>query len=498
MIFRLAKDRLRPHLGTVDLHHQNLSVVRLSAVCRHWRAVAIEDAVLWCNIAFSTSRLATIRCATEFLRRSRGAMLKVQIIDIQRDVILNIARISTLMDEIAQQSDRIAKFEAVGLSALVAEALVYPANNLTHLTINGRGSEELYLIFGGRLPRLKRLVLSNPSGWLLREFPSVTKAIIYGGDQDISIRSLTNFLEGASNLEQLSLSRLRGLRSDRRHSPRPPIALPSLRELRVAFCDSSRILGHLDFPPSAQTFILSGFEPNNRHMLQCLPAATSIRPLLNGIRSLIVALSTTGNESYLITHRNGQPSCYLQAFDDHRQFDQGWVPLTVNAITEFKPFHLIESLILSVERCPVPWRKWFPQLVRIVSMEVCSVNVEEVVHELGRTHPDQDGPLCPSLRYLSLERKGSGPALDSSDLMSCLLARSQVRHPITWLRVRTRDWTAVDRLDLGWKALIISQGRPLCVPDVLNTERRAPHPRDGRRLYDHLDEQLIQYDVGSG
>ena len=42
MIFRLAKDRLRPHLGTVDLHHQNLSVVRLSAVCRHWRAVAIE------------------------------------------------------------------------------------------------------------------------------------------------------------------------------------------------------------------------------------------------------------------------------------------------------------------------------------------------------------------------------------------------------------------------------------------------------------------------
>jgi hypothetical protein len=475
MIFRLARDKLRPHLGTVDLHRQNLSIVRLSAVCRFWRAVAVGDAALWSNIAFSTSRRSTIRCATEFLQRSRGTMFTVQIINVERDAISNIAQVSTLMDKIARQHDRIASFEAVGLSAIVAEALVYPANNLTHLTIKGCGSEELPLVFGGQLPRLRQLVLSNPSGWSLRTLPSVTKAAIYyRGDRNISIKSLTNFLDGAGNLEQLRLSRLWCSRADRRHVPQPPITLPSLRELRIVFCDTSRILGHLRLPPSTQTSILGGYEPNNRHMLQYLPTAASFQPLLHGTRSLVVTLNATSNGSRLITHRNGRPSCFLQVYDGHRQLDQEWIPLTVNAIAEFKPFHLIESLVLSVEQCSVPWKKWFPQLVQIASMDICSAGVEEVVHELSRIHPEQGGPLCPSLRYLSLERKGCGPASDSSGLKSCLLARSQARHPITCLRVRTWDWTAVDRMDLGWQALITSQGRPLYTVDALNTERRAP------------------------
>lgn len=488
MIFRLAGDELRPHLGTVDLHHQNISTIRLSAVCRLWRAVTIGDAVLWSNIAFSTSRLSTIRCATEFLRRSQRATLRVQIIDVQRDIISNIDRVSTLMDEIARQSDRIAKFEAVGLSPLVADALVYPAKNLTHLTINGCGSEELPLVFSGQLPRLRWLALSNPSGWSLRAFPTVTRVIVYGNDQRVSTKSLADFLDGASSLVQLSLSRLRGSRTDRQHTARPPIVLPSLCELRVAFCDSLRILGHFDLPPSARVSILSGGETNNRHMLQCLPAEAAFQPLLQDTQSLAVNLTSTGNGSHLITHRGGRSTCLLQVYDEYRRLDKGWVPSTVDAITEFKPFHTIESLVLTVEQYPVPWRKWFPNLVRIVTMDIYSVNVEELVHELGRVHPSGDGPLCPSLRYLSLKRKGCGPALDSSALKSCLLARSQARHPATCLRIRLRDWTAVDQTDLGWKALIASQGRLLYVAEAPDTEYRVPDSRISRWLYDHLDE----------
>ena len=472
MIFRLARDELRSHFATVDLHHQNLSIVRLSAVCRLWRAVAIGDAVLWCNVAFSTSRLSTIRCAAEFVRRSRGAMLRVQIIDVQRDV--HTSQVSSLMDEIARQSDRIAKFEVVGLSTLVSEALAYPANNLTHLTINGRGSKKLPLIFSGRLPQLRRLTLSSLSGWSLRAFPSVTKVIVYGGDQCISIGSLANFLDGASNLEKLSLSGLRGPRTDGRHAARSPIVLPSLRELRVAFCDSPGVLGHLSLPPSARASILSGYEPKNHHMLQYLPSTATFQPLLHGTQSLIITLKATSNGSYFITHRNGQLSCFLEVYDEHRRFDHGWVRLTVNAITEFKPFHLIKSLMLSVEQCTVPWKKWLPQLDRLVSMDVSSVDVEEIVYELSRIHPGQDGPLCPSLRYLSLERKGNGPALDSLALVSCLLARSRARHPITWLRIRNQDWTTINRADLGWKVLITSQGRSLYIANSLNTEDYVP------------------------
>ena len=484
MIFRLARDELYPHLGTVDLHHQNLSIVRLSAVCRLWRAVAIGDAILWCNIAFSTSRLSTIRCAAEFLRRSRGAMLRVQIIDVQRDVY--IAQVSSLMDRIAQQSDRIVKFEAVGLSTLVSEALAYPANNLAHLTINGRGSEKLPLIFGGQLPRLGKLTLSNPSGWRLRLLPSVTEVSTCGCENGINVNSLMDFLDGANHLEKLSLSRPRGSRIDRRNASRPPVPLPSLRELRFALCDP-RILGHLCLPPSTQITVLAGYEPNNHHMFQYLPAADSFQPL-HGTQSLTVALDTL--ESHLITHRNGRSSCFLQIYDEHRRLDHRWILRSVDAITEFKPFHLIESLIFSVEQCSVPWRKWFLQLDRLVSMDVCSVDVEELVYELSRTHPGQDGPLCPSLRHLSLERKGCGPALESSALMSCLLARSQAHHPITSLRIRDRDWTTINQTDLGWKVLTTSRGRFLYLTNTLNTEHHA-FTRDGRWLYDHLDGKMM-------
>jgi hypothetical protein len=474
MIFRFARDEPRPHLGTVDLHHQNLSIVRLSAVCRFWRAVAIGDAILWCNVAFSTSRSSTIRCATEFLRRSQGAVLRVQIIDIRRDVLPNIVQVSNLMDEIARQSDRIANFEAVGLSVLVAEALVYPANNLTQMTINGCGSEEIPLVFGGRLPRLRQLTLSNPSRWYLRALPSVAEVTISGCERDISINSLTDFLDGASNLEKLSLSRLGGLRTDRRNAPRPPIPLPLLRELKLAFCDP-RILAHLCLPPSTQATVLTGYEPNNRHMIHYLPTADNFRSLLHDTGSLTVVLNAAGDESHLVAYRDGRASCFLQIYDENKRLDHGWITRSVDAIAEFKPFHLIESLTLSIEQCSVPWKKWFPQLERLVSMDVCSTDVEKLVRELSRTHPDQDGPLCPSLRCLSLERKGCGPALNSSVLRSCLLARSQARHPIAWLRIRGRDWTAVDRRDLGWKALIASQGRPLYIAGAFKTERLLPH-----------------------
>ena len=462
MIFRLARDKPRPHLGTVDMHHQNLSTVRLSSVCRLWRAVAIGDAVLWSNIAFSTSRVSTVRCATEFLRRSQRAMIWVQIIDLQRDVFLGVAEIPSLMDEIAQQSHRIERFEAIGLSVTLAGALVYPANNLTHLTIDGHSSEKLPLIFGGQMPRLLRLSLSNPIGWSLRAFPSVTKAAIHGGGWGVSSRVLTDFLDGACSLEKLSLSGLRGLRTDHRHAAHPPIALPSLRRLKVAHCDSSSILNHLDPPPLAQISILSGNQPNDRHMLQHLPASISFRRLLHGSKSLSISLTATGDGSYLISYQNGRPSCFLQVNNEYKQLDQEWVSLTVNAITEFRPFHAIQSLTISIEQSSVPWRKWFPNLVQVVSMDICSIDIEEVMHELNRVYPNQDGPRCPSLRNISLERKGCGPALDSTVLKSCLLARSQAGHPIRWLRIRTWDWREIDRTDLGWKALIASQGMLLC------------------------------------
>ena len=270
-IFRLARAKSPPHLGTIDLHRQNLSIVCLSAVCRHWRAVAVGDAILWCNIAFSTSRLSTVKCATEFLRRSRNAMIAVQIFDI-KNVISYVTEVSDLVGNIVQQSDRIVKFEAVGLSQTIAKAFTFPACNLTRLIIHGRGAKEVPLIFGGRMPRLKRITLSNPSGWYLRMFPNVTGVELFSTWSRIRLSSLMDFLDGATNLEQLSLSGYCGFRSEPRTAPREPVALPSLRDLRFSLCKAPRILDHLDLPPSTRVSILAGYDPNDPHVLNRLPS----------------------------------------------------------------------------------------------------------------------------------------------------------------------------------------------------------------------------------
>lgn len=466
LILHFSRAEPRLHFGTSDLHYQNLSIVRLSAVCRIWRAVAIGDAILWCNIAFSTSRLSTIKCATEFLRRSREAIITVQLFDFRRDTTSHIDEVSELAHRIAQQSGRIGKFEAVGLSFPVVRALALPAVRLTHLTINGRGVEELPLVFGGQLPHLKQLTLSNPSGWQLRAFQDVTRVELFGAGSRILLSSLIDFLDGATNLEQLVLSRFSEFRPERRNVEWTPVTLPSLRELRFSDCNAARILDHLDLPPSARVSILATYDPNNRHVLHYLPSMGSFHRFLDNTRSLSITLHSTGDVFHLVARPcNSEFACLLRIDDDRKRFDEGWVLRSIDAIAECKPFSRINTLNVSVGQCAVPWRRWLPRLDQLVSADVCSIDIGDLVFTLSRTHPRCGGPICPSLRRLSVERRGCGPALDSSVLKMCLLARSQAGHPISRLRLQAWDWTLIDRMDLGWKALIRSRGKYMYISD---------------------------------
>ena len=465
LVFRLAKPKPYPHLGTVDIHRQNLSIVRLTGVCRHWRNVAIQDPVLWRNIAFSTSRLSTIRCAAEFLRRSREVTLKVQIIDIQSySTIVYSTFVADLVEEVARQSHRIVEFEAVGLSELISEVLVDRADNLDRLTITGNSSEKLPLIFGGQIPRLKRLTLSNPTGWKLRLFQDVTKVTLFCNGNSIRMISLIDFLDGARNLQVLTLSRFRGYSAHDRRIARQPVTLPSLRELNLSFCDTSRILGHLDLPPSTHVSILAGPEHKGQHIFQCLPNAPSFWRFLSDIKTLSLTLNATDNEFYLSTCRRSKPSCFLRVYDDRNRLGEGWALRSVDEASHFKRFLHIDSLTVSVENYPIPWRAWLPKLDRLVGLEVRSVNLEELVLALRPAQAGRNRISCPSLRYLSIEDKATGTLFDSSALRSCLLARAAAGYPVFRLRVRSMDWKDIPQVDPRWKELAISQGR---VPHVL-------------------------------
>lgn len=462
LIFRFAKAKPHPHLGTIDIHRQNLSVVRLTRVCQLWRNVAIRDTGLWCNIAFSTSRLSTIRCAAAFLRRSRDATLKVQIINVQEySVIAYSALVADLVEEIAEQSHRIVEFEAVGLSELISEALVHRADNLQRLTVTGNSSEKLPLVFGGQMPRLNRLTLSNPAGWRLRLFQDITKVTIFCNGNNLRIDSLVDFLDGAANLQVLSLSRFRDYNSNDRRIIRQPVNLPSLRELSLSFCDTSRILGHLDLPPNAHVSILTGPEHKGQHIFQCLPSAPSFWRFLSGTKSLTLALNTTQNEFYLSTCRHDKPSCFLRVYDDRQRLGEGWTVRSVDAAGQFKRLLHIDSLTVSVENRPIPWKAWLSKLDRLVRLEVRSVNLEELVLALRPTRASCGRISCPSLRYLSIESSAPGMIFDSSTLRSCLLARATAGHPVFRLRFRGRDWKDIARVDPGWEELVISQGGSL-------------------------------------
>jgi len=405
-------------------------------------------------------------------------MLKVQIIDTPNaGVNPHCALVANLVEEIAQKSHRIVEFEAMGLSELTADALVHPANNLRRLRINGHNFEDLPLIFGGLIPRLERLTLSNPSGWSLRLFPEITKVTLFFGGNGVSMKSLVDFLDGARKLEVLSLSRYRdpGSPPDRTRV-RKLIPLPHLRELNLSFCEELEILGCLVLPPSAHVSILAGPDPENKNIFSCIPDAPGFRRFLSNTQSLTVALHPANNEFYLSMHGHDKPSCFLRVYDDKKRLDGRWVLRSVNAAPRFKPFLNIESLTVSVENYTVPWKSWLPQLDRLVRIEVASVDLSELILALSVMRAARKRPICPSLRYLSVEPKEPGRPIDYSRLRSCLLSRARAGHPVSRLRIRSEDWARIVQVDPGWKELAISRGNVYVIfgvsqrsPDALGT-----------------------------
>ena len=367
------------------------------------------------------------------------------------------ALVAGLMDEIARQSHRIVEFEAVGFSELISEALVHHAGNLDRLTITGHSSERLPVIFGGQIPRLKRLTLSNPAGWELYRFQDVTKVALFCNGGNLRMSALIDFLDGARNLQVLSLSRYR---DHGRRIIQRSVTLPSLRELNLSFCDTSRILGHLDLPSSAHISILVGPELRSKHIFQYLPNSQSFRRFISDTKSLTLTINAADGEFYLSTWHRDKPSCFLRVYNDNKQVDDDWVLRSIEAASRFKPFLDIESLTVSTGDHPIPWGAWLSKLNRLVRLDVRSSVLDDLVLALCPAQLEAGRGLvaCPSLRYLSIKGNAAGTTFKSPTLRSCLVARTAAGFPVFRLRIRTKEWEDVTQADQCWKELVLSQG----------------------------------------
>ena len=139
--------------------------------------------------------------------------------------------------------------------------------------------------------------------------------------------------------------------------------------------------------------------------------------------------------------------------------------------SQFERFFHIDSLTVSVEDYPVPWKAWLQKLDRLVGLEAHSVNPEEIAIALRPTQAGCNRVLCPFLRYLTIEVNGSGGAFNPSALKSCLLARAVAGHPVFRLRVISDSWEDAAQMDPDWKELVISQGE---VPHISGVTHRLP------------------------
>ena len=228
-------------------HHENLDLLKLTAVCRRWRLIASDCATLWTSIAFSISVRSTIQCATLFLGRSKEAMLSVHIWDSGNSRNSEIPpACKALIRAIASQSHRLSTCELSSPSPEFWSQWSYPAPNLRILTIQGYGAK-LSPIFCGQIPRLESITLLNYAPGTLGNYAALRHADLrnHNHNRNISLTSLLEALRGCEKLERLALHGYSRLR----HETHPAIvSLPFLFKLDLFSSDSALILEHLDTP----------------------------------------------------------------------------------------------------------------------------------------------------------------------------------------------------------------------------------------------------------
>ncbi|KAI0311799.1 hypothetical protein OF83DRAFT_1149238 [Amylostereum chailletii] len=247
-----------------------LSAIRLTHICRHWRAIARDDATLWTHVLM-TSEKWTWR----MLERSKGAALKVNThlagdfvrrcrnhtVRATRAALQNLHRIDDLTMSITGNDDRMKPiFEQLSQPAPMLSSLRF-----THITSSRTMMHRSDVplpdaMFGGvPPPRLKRLVLQGYhipwSSQLLKCRSLVHLEISHGGERTAStLGEMQGALSGLPCLESLSLCDI----FPHSEAGARPLSLPFLKKLNLED-DLQRcitFLQHLaDVPPSASICI---------------------------------------------------------------------------------------------------------------------------------------------------------------------------------------------------------------------------------------------------
>ena len=222
----------------------NLILLKITAVCKRWRSTALECAILWKNIAFSTSVWSTVQCARLFLGRSKQAALSIYIWDSGCTEDLEIDQSSNeLLESVSAQAHRISTCQLSSSSHDFWRRWVLPAPNLRKLLVHGHGPEAPP-VFRGEFPRLEAFTSQYCTTWPLGNYTTLTRAELRNNNRHVTLMSLLEALAGCRMLERLILEGYGRFKQET--ALLTPIHLPHLQRLDLLSSDSALILEHLD------------------------------------------------------------------------------------------------------------------------------------------------------------------------------------------------------------------------------------------------------------
>ena len=441
------------HPSYLPPHRANLVLLKITAVCKHWRLVALACAILWTKISFSTSKMFTLRCARIFLTRSKEAEISVYAWDSERTENPKITRAfeeHELLEVVSAQAHRIS---ACQLSSNLPDFWRYwtlPAPNLRRLLVQGC-STGAPPVFRGEFPQLKTLASMCSVIWPLGSYATLTHAELLNYNQRSTLTSLLDTLNGCMALEGLILQGYVGL--GRRDPHLTPISLPHLQQIDLIACDSALILKHFEAPSlRGPVTILDSNLPGD--FLPSLPAHQHHAPYLQEIMSLVIEIKTSSSCHFVSGFRVDGSTAFCIGVDGApNRARWGWTHLSFAAVASFAPFSNIRSLTLVTDALVVPWELWLPNLNSLLELIVSCPRLDNLVAALLTPM----GTPLPLLQSLTLRRLGRYATLDHSALKTLVLHRNQAGRPLRQLRFDREEWGWIQACDETWVFLVESQ-----------------------------------------
>ena len=437
----------------------NFALLRVTAVCVRWRLVAADFGALWNNVAFSTIKISSIRCAELFLGRTKSCMLHVYV---SAPILPHSPPISALIRKlfinISSESHRV---QVLDFFATSRTNILY--TYWTNLAMSSHWIPEIRdddtIPFCSQFPRVESMRLSSPV-WYPGVAPCLKSLELQNDNGTASLSFLLRALENCPALESLTLQGYRQFVDDGSQLDVPATVLPNLRRFQLYSCDSGPILASLHLPSLAHPLIIFDSNPHGtilRHLKRQDGA-----PYLKAVSKLRVELSMGSSHYSIAAHReDGRMSLYLGISTVPHLPKSRWIHESMDTVTSFGPFSQITSLSITADVVFSSWSPWLYKMHHISSLDLCCPDVAGYLDCLSAL---VDGsPLCPSLDTLAFRGFRRSKTFDYRLLKACILFRRAAGCPLTSIIVPECDWARARERDLSWDALVNSQGKLLSI-----------------------------------